>query len=94
MRDRRRRRIRATAAQAFRNIDAPLAAGIARWQKALATSPPTFSAHYELAQLAEQRDELDLAAANYRAAFSFCPSANPCCSNWPASKKRAAMPKA
>jgi Tfp pilus assembly protein PilF len=60
---------RATAAQAFRNIDEPLASGIARWQQVLATSPPTFSAHYELAQLAEQRDELDLAAANYKAAF-------------------------
>ncbi|HWE50273.1 MAG TPA: tetratricopeptide repeat protein [Bryobacteraceae bacterium] len=61
--------IRATAAQAFQNIDAPLAAGIARWQKVLAGSAPSFSAHYELAQLAEQRDELDLAAANYTAAF-------------------------
>src|SRR3954469_5877287 len=48
---------RVTADAAFRNIDEPLAAGIARWSKALETSPPTFSAHYELAQLAEQRDE-------------------------------------
>jgi tetratricopeptide (TPR) repeat protein len=64
---------RATAAQAFANIDVPLAAGIARWQQALATSPPTFSAHFELAQLAEQRDELDLAAASYRAAFRLLP---------------------
>jgi tetratricopeptide (TPR) repeat protein len=29
--------------------------------------------HYELAQLAEQRDELDLAAANYKAAFRLSP---------------------
>ncbi len=68
----------ATAAQAFQNIDAPLAAGIARWQQALATSPAaspaTFSVHYELAQLAEQRDELDLAAANYKAAFQTLPA--------------------
>ncbi len=64
---------RATAAAAFRNIDEPLANGIARWQQALAASPPTFSAHYELAQLAEQRDELDLAAANYKAAFRISP---------------------
>jgi tetratricopeptide (TPR) repeat protein len=64
---------RATAAQAFENIDAPLAAGIARWQHVLATSTPNFSAYYELAQLAEQRDELDLAAANYRAAFQLLP---------------------
>ena len=40
---------RATAAQAFSNIDAPLEAGITRWQNAHATSTPTFSAHYELA---------------------------------------------
>ena len=64
---------RATAAQAFDNIDPPLAAGIERWKQALATSPPTFSAHFELAQLAEQRDELDLASANYRAAYQLLP---------------------
>jgi len=64
---------KATAAQAFRNIDEPLASGIARWQSVLATSKPTFSAHYELAQLAEQRDELDLAASSYRAAFQLSP---------------------
>jgi Flp pilus assembly protein TadD len=64
----------ATASEAFQNIDAPLAAGIARWQEVLASSPPTFSAHYELAQLAEQRDELDLAAENYRAAFQLLPA--------------------
>lgn len=63
-----------TASQAFENIDAPLAAGIARWQQALATSAPNFSAHYELAQLAEQRDELDLAAMNYKAAFQILPA--------------------
>jgi hypothetical protein len=63
----------ATASQAFRNIDAPLAAGIARWQQVLASSPPTFSALYELAQLAEQRDDLDLAASSYRAAFGLLP---------------------
>jgi Flp pilus assembly protein TadD len=60
---------RATAEQAFQNIDAPLAAGIARWQQV----PPSFSALYELAQLAEQRDELELAAASYRAAFQLLP---------------------
>ncbi|MDP9170192.1 MAG: tetratricopeptide repeat protein, partial [Acidobacteriota bacterium] len=64
---------RATAAEAFHNIDQPLEAGIARWQQALSSSAPTFSAHYELAQLAEQRDELDLAAAHYLAAFQMLP---------------------
>ena len=62
-----------TAARAFRNVDDPLRDGIARWKQALASSKPSFSAHYELAQLAEQRDELDLAAANYRAAFRLLP---------------------
>jgi tetratricopeptide (TPR) repeat protein len=60
---------RATAEQAFHNIDGPLGEEIARWQQVLATSQPTFSADYELAQLAEQRDLPDLAAANYEAAF-------------------------
>ena len=64
---------RATAEQAFHNIDGPLGEEIARWQKVLATSPPTFSARYELAQLAEQRDLTDLAAANYQAAFQLLP---------------------
>jgi thioredoxin-like negative regulator of GroEL len=65
--------LRATAAQAFRNVDEPLDAGIRRWQQALATSAPNFSAHYELAQLAEQRDIFDLAAANYLAAYRVLP---------------------
>ncbi len=54
-------------------MDEPLVSGIARWQQALATSTPNFSAHYELAQLAEQRDDLALAAANYRAAYRLLP---------------------
>lgn len=61
---------RATAEQAFENIDKPLAEGIARWQQALARlSNPndisTFSAHWELAQLAELRDNLPLAAEQF-----------------------------
>jgi tetratricopeptide (TPR) repeat protein len=61
---------RATAEQAFQNIDGPLASGIARWKEALARSanpkdPSTFSAHWELAHLAELRDELPLAADQY-----------------------------
>ena len=63
----------ATAALAFRNIDEPLRTGITRWQAALSTSTPTFSAHYELAQLAEQRDENALAAAQYTAAYRLLP---------------------
>ena len=61
---------RATAEQAFENIDKPLADGIARWQQALARTPnpndiSTFSAHWELAQLAELRDNLPLAAEQF-----------------------------
>jgi tetratricopeptide (TPR) repeat protein len=65
--------LRDTSAQAFRNIDQPLADGIARWQKVLADARPTFSALHELAELAEERDELDLAAAGYRSAFGLQP---------------------
>ena len=61
---------RATATQAFTNIDTPLADGIARWREALSrmpdpNAPYTFSAHWELAQLAELRDELPLAAEQF-----------------------------
>jgi len=61
---------RATAEQAFQNIDKPLADGIARWKQALErTDKPNdismFSAHWELAQLAELRDELPLAASEF-----------------------------
>jgi hypothetical protein len=64
---------KATAAQTFRNIDEPLAAGIARWQNSIASSKPAFTSYYELAQLAEERDELELAAASYRSAFALSP---------------------
>ncbi len=63
----------ATAEQAFQNIDRPLADGIARWKKALEQSPDNFSAHQELALLAEQRDELTLAAEHYEKAWRLKP---------------------
>jgi Flp pilus assembly protein TadD len=63
-----------TAEQAFQNIDQPLAVGIARWQKALEAEPDNFSAHQELASLAEQRDQLDLAAEHYQAAWKLRPA--------------------
>jgi|HubBroStandDraft_5_1064220.scaffolds.fasta_scaffold05586_6 Flp pilus assembly protein TadD len=62
-----------TAEQAFQNIDQPLAAGIARWRKAVELEPGNFSAHQELATLAEQRDELDLAAEHYEIAWKLRP---------------------
>ena len=62
-----------TAAEAFRNIDAPLAAAIERWQSAIALGADNFSAHYELATLAEQRDQLALAAEHYEKAWRILP---------------------
>jgi Tfp pilus assembly protein PilF len=62
-----------TAEKAFQNIDAPLAAGIARWSQAIAGGADNFSAHFELASMAEQRDELALAAAEYEKAWRLLP---------------------
>jgi Tfp pilus assembly protein PilF len=45
-----------------------------RWEKALEVSPDNFSAHQELASLAEQRDELALAAEHYEKAWRLKPS--------------------
>jgi Flp pilus assembly protein TadD len=71
--DRVRKTGNATAEQAFRNIDEPLAAGIERWKQALAAGGGNFAAHFELARLAEERDELALAAENYEKAWRFRP---------------------
>jgi Flp pilus assembly protein TadD len=67
------RKSNATAAQAFENIDRPLREGIERWRQALAVSPDNFSGHLELARLAEQRDELPLAAEHYERAWRLRP---------------------
>jgi len=64
---------RATAERAFRNIDHPLAEGIARWTKAIQLGADNFSVHFELATLAEQRDELELAAEHYEKAWRLIP---------------------
>ena len=63
----------ATAEQAFQNIDRPLAEGIERWKKAIGMGANDFSAHFELASLAEQRDELELAAEHYEKAWRALP---------------------
>ena len=63
----------AGAAQAFENIDRPLREGIARWQEAAKQDPNNFSAHEELARLAEQRDELPLAAEHFERAWNLKP---------------------
>jgi Tfp pilus assembly protein PilF len=59
-----------TAAEAFENIDRPLREGIARWTRALELSPDNFSAHEELARLADQRDEWPLAVEHYQKAWA------------------------
>jgi Tfp pilus assembly protein PilF len=63
----------ATASRAFENIDRPLREGIDRWKQALAISPANYSAHEELARLAEQRDELELSAEHFQAAWRLRP---------------------
>lgn len=65
--------IRRTAAQAFENVDRPLREGIARWTQAVQAAPDQYSAHEELARLAEQRDETVLALTHYREAFRLKP---------------------
>jgi Tfp pilus assembly protein PilF len=63
----------ATAAEAFENVDRPLREGIARWREALSFDPGNFSAHEELARLAEQRDDLSLAAQHFEGAWRLRP---------------------
>jgi Tfp pilus assembly protein PilF len=61
--------LRATAEKAFLNIDRPLAEGIDRWKKAVRADPADFSAHRELATLAERREDPSLAAEHYLQAW-------------------------
>jgi Tfp pilus assembly protein PilF len=63
-----------TAAAAFENIDRPLREGIERWKAAVVAAPDQWTAHEELARLAEERDELDLAARHYQAAMRLRPA--------------------
>src|SRR5262249_37204101 len=65
---------RATAQAAFENIDRPLRESIDRWQEALQLSPDNFSAHKELAELAEKRDEWQLALEHYQRAWKLRPA--------------------
>ena len=65
---------RAKAAMAFENIDAPLRESIERWKAAVSAAPGQWTAHEELARLAEQRDELALAAEHYQKAWQLRPA--------------------
>jgi tetratricopeptide (TPR) repeat protein len=61
--------VKATASEAFESVDKPLREGIERWRQALQQAPDNFSAHEELARLAEQRDDLALASEHYERAW-------------------------
>ncbi len=61
------------AAEAFRNIDTPLAEGIERWKKSLEQDPGNAHTHYDLATLAERRGDLALAAEHYEKAWRLEP---------------------
>lgn len=65
--------VRAAARRAFEDIDRALEEGIRRWSEAVARSPDNYSAHRELAALAEQRGELARAAEHYQAALRLRP---------------------
>jgi tetratricopeptide (TPR) repeat protein len=71
--DRVRKTGNTTAAEAYENVDRPLRDGIARWLRATELSPGNFSAHEELARLAEQRDDLELSAEHFEKAWSLRP---------------------
>ncbi len=66
--------IQARATRAFEGVDEPLRTAIARWQEALRLAPGQWSGHEELARLAEERDELDLAARHFEEAWRRRPS--------------------
>ena len=63
-----------TAQEAFENVDRPLREGIAQWSRAVELQPQDFSAHQELASLAEQRDQLELARTHYDIAWHLRPT--------------------
>src|SRR4029078_2347155 len=61
------------AAAAFDRIDRELAGGIEQGTKAVDLTPDSYSAHEELADLAERRSEYSLAATHYLAARALRP---------------------
>jgi tetratricopeptide (TPR) repeat protein len=64
---------RSTAETAFQNIDRPLATAIARWTEALRRGDNSFSTHFELAKLAERRDDWATAAEHFEQAWRIAP---------------------
>ncbi|MBI4892776.1 MAG: tetratricopeptide repeat protein [Acidobacteria bacterium] len=66
--------VQVSAARAFASVDALLQEGIARWSEAVRLAPRQWSAHEELARLAESADQLPLAAEHYEMAWRLRPS--------------------
>lgn len=66
--------VRRTAARAFESVDAPLREGLDRWSEAIRLAPRQWSAHEELARLAEAANRLDLAAEHFEHAWRLRPS--------------------
>jgi tetratricopeptide (TPR) repeat protein len=64
--DRIRRKGNRVAQDALQNIEEPLWAAIERWKAAVAAKPGDSGLHYDLARVAEQREELALARPNTR----------------------------
>jgi Tfp pilus assembly protein PilF len=65
---------RETAERAFASVDGQLEAGIKQWLEASRQRPEADSVHEELARLAEERDELELAEKHYAEAFRLKPA--------------------
>ncbi|MCC7175618.1 MAG: tetratricopeptide repeat protein [Bryobacterales bacterium] len=65
---------RGTAETAFQNVDLPLAEGIERWRRALEANPGDYTAHHELARLAERRGDLPLAAEHFLMTWKLRPA--------------------
>ncbi len=65
---------RATAEKAFLSVDGQLESGIKQWLEAARKRPEADSVHEELARLAEERDELELAETHYAEAFRLKPT--------------------
>lgn len=66
--------VRRAALRAFDSVDAPLREGLERWSEAIRLAPRQWSAHEELARLAEDSDRLELAAEHFEHAWRLRPS--------------------
>ena len=58
-----------SAEQAFQDLDQTLSKEIKRWLQALEKTPDDYSIHYEIANLSEQRSDLNTAAEHYLKAW-------------------------